>query len=358
MKITAIVAPFGADFGLNAAFSLVCDTLRETGEDMQIFNLASIGLDHYHADSTQKIVDIMENIKDTDGVIFAFPAVYNMPGALALTFLEYFCDDAYNGYFWGKPCLLLGISENGGERNALEAVATALLQLGAHDVVRIALNAAAASVVKGDVIELIERQTEDFYRILRQNRRYVFAAPQSIVANPTKSASETFRAPINLDEIYEKHQLGTITDEQKGDIDKITEIFAKKFITNPNDEVISEQKPVAISSMQQGFGRTPKQLTAALSHHFNPHLAKDVNAVIQLNISGAGGFEGFLTITPQYCNFDEGNSEASDILIIADAKAWGNVLAKKITAQKAFMMGQLKVRGNFVLLTKFDQMFI
>ncbi|MDR2167058.1 MAG: SCP2 sterol-binding domain-containing protein [Clostridiales bacterium] len=44
-------------------------------------------------------------------------------------------------------------------------------------------------------------------------------------------------------------------------------------------------------------------------------------------------------------------------MVTADSRAWNDVLSKKVTAQKAFMMGQLKVRGNFVLLTKFDQMF-
>jgi hypothetical protein len=33
------------------------------------------------------------------------------------------------------------------------------------------------------------------------------------------------------------------------------------------------------------------------------------------------------------------------------------VLTRKYTAQKAIMIGGLKVRGNFVLLTKFDMLF-
>ncbi|MCL2753177.1 MAG: NAD(P)H-dependent oxidoreductase, partial [Defluviitaleaceae bacterium] len=230
MKIAAVIASFGIDFGLDAAFKIVCDTLKETGENVQIFNLANSGLDHYSGfDSTQKIMDTMESIKDADGIIFAFPSIFNMPGALALTFLEYFTDETFDLSLQGKPFLLLSISENGGERAALQCASDAILQLGGHDVVRIALNAAAASVVKGDVIELIERQTEDFYRILRQNRRYVYSLPKTAASGrimQANSTSNAARTPINLDEIYKKHKLDNITDEQQGDIDKITEMFA------------------------------------------------------------------------------------------------------------------------------------
>ena len=34
-----------------------------------------------------------------------------------------------------------------------------------------------------------------------------------------------------------------------------------------------------------------------------------------------------------------------------------SVLAKKITYQKAFMLGKLKVKGNFAILPKLDQIF-
>ena len=88
MKIAAIIAPSGTDFGLNAAFKIVCDTLTETGEDVQIFNLSSLRLDYYAAENSYAAGDIMGGIKAADGVIFAFPVTFFSPNALMQTFLE------------------------------------------------------------------------------------------------------------------------------------------------------------------------------------------------------------------------------------------------------------------------------
>ncbi|MCL2620617.1 MAG: SCP2 sterol-binding domain-containing protein [Defluviitaleaceae bacterium] len=382
MKIAAIIAPSATDFGLNVATKLVCDTLTETGETVQVFNLDTLGVGIYDGSDTTRVHDIMEGIKSADGVIFAFSALFGSPCATALAFLEYFNNNSYRSNFKGKPCLLLAVSENGGERPALEIMAGGVLQLGGFDVVRIGLNVSVAAVVQKDVIELIERQSEDFYRILRQNRKYVLSPVNLPAVNvqadlgwtmpaPTDIASdwdmpsqtqqkEARRLPtMSVGDLYKKHNLDNMSGEQQKDISKISAMFAKKYVSD-NDAIVEQKQPHSITTpANTGFTaeRSVKQLTAALPHHFNTQLAKDLDTIIQLNITGMGGFTGHITITNQECFFYEWEAEKNDIVVIADAKVWEEVLHKKITAQKAFMMGQLKVRGNFVLLTKFDQLF-
>jgi putative sterol carrier protein/NAD(P)H-dependent FMN reductase len=356
MKIAAIVAPLGEDFGLNAAFKTVCDTLTETGEDVKIFNLVTLGLSYYNGVNGHLAHDIMEGIKAADGVIFAFSAHLAAPNSLILSFMEYFTDELYRHYLEGKPCLILAISEGGAQRPALETMADSILFLGGHDVVRIGINTVIAPIAQKDVVELLERQAEDFYRILRQNRKYFSTLHFAALGQSIKKTAPIMS--VDFEELYEKHSLDDITTEQQEDIKKLSAMFAKKYISE-NDTIMSAGS-TAINAGTSGphkSRRSTKQLTAALPHYYNPHMAKDADFTIRLSITGDEAFEGFITINPKECIFTEGDTEKNDILITADAKIWRDVLSKKTAAQKAFMMGGLKVRGNFSLLNKFDQLF-
>ncbi|MCL2376918.1 MAG: SCP2 sterol-binding domain-containing protein [Defluviitaleaceae bacterium] len=351
MKITAIYAPSGPDFGLNTALDVVCDTLMELGENVASVDLSAAALTYYDGKPSNTARYLMDGLKDADGLIFACSAVFHAPSALMHTFLEYFQDENYRSLVKQKNCLLLTFSQDSGERAAAEQLSRILSSLGAIDVVRISLDASVADVADGHVTELIERQTEDFYRILRQNRRYILSQKK----NPIKILGPNDARNIvdaNMRNLYEKHNLGNINETAQMDINKIVAMYTKKHGINEEVDADGAAAPLVASSP-----KSCKQLTASLPHYFNPQLTKDMEVTIQLDISDDDGFLGHLVIANQGCVFHEGGADRNDIIIMTDAKTWADVLKGKITAQKAFMIGKLKVRGSFALLTKFDQLF-
>ncbi|MCL1924453.1 MAG: SCP2 sterol-binding domain-containing protein, partial [Defluviitaleaceae bacterium] len=102
---------------------------------------------------------------------------------------------------------------------------------------------------------------------------------------------------------------------------------------------------------------TARQQTAKLVHLFQPQLSKDLNCKIQLSISGEEAFEGFIAINGTTCNYHDGQTQNPTLLITADDENWSSVATGKLSAQKAFMTGQIKIKGNYVLLMRFDQIF-
>ena len=155
MKITAICAPSGQDSSLNRAFAVVCDTLTELGEEVQTVDLSTADLTYYDGGTSETAHELMEGLKGADGLILACSAVFHAPSALMHSFLEYFQNPMYQNLIKQKNCLLLCISQDGGERAAAEQLSRILGTLGAIDVVRISIDVIMADVASPYVVELI-----------------------------------------------------------------------------------------------------------------------------------------------------------------------------------------------------------
>jgi putative sterol carrier protein len=341
------------------------------------------------------------------------------PSALLHTLFEHFCDESLNGCLSGKYCLFVTSSLSGGERQAYQQLSQIVESLGGCDAGHIFLGAAFADATAdltpnpdsdgkeiggADVAkQALERECEDFFRKLKQSRPIMPplergvrpntvspAAPlkrdaerpgrperlghadiydtEEIPARKTGRAKGTppssFSAQqrMQLTQLYENHKLDGMTKDQDEDVEEITRFFSQKIGGVPANEI----KTPALSELSDTSDvpppreKTCRQMTKALPRHFKPQLSGGLNAVIQLSITGVGNtknFEGHIIIDGTDCVYKEGVDAEPDVSIWADNKAWADVLRGRFTAQKAFMMGQIRVKGNFVLLTRFDQLF-
>ncbi len=99
------------------------------------------------------------------------------------------------------------------------------------------------------------------------------------------------------------------------------------------------------------------QMTKSLEHNYMSHIANGLNMNMALKISGEENFNGMVSINSNNCMYRDNVTDGADVTVIADSNIWRKVLEGSLSVQKAFMTGQIKVRGNFVLLSKFDQAF-
>jgi|GEM_PF-3094462 len=235
--------------------------------------------------------EISNEIKFSDGIIIAVSSVFALPNSVCVAFFENLIEG--NDAFSSKDCLI--ISSGRGEKEALDRLAHILNVFGAVDTVRIA----------GDTQkELIEIQTENFYRIIKRNKK------ESLYKTPSHD---------NL----HKRTAAELLAERSGNNGKLS----------------------------------VKQLTMKITDCYRPQFADGLKAVIQISVMGAEAFDCFLKTDGEQCSIFEGLTDERDMIVTVDSKVWEDVLKGKHTAQKAFMTGRLKVKGNFMLLEKFDRLF-
>ena len=423
------------DHGLNRVMSVIVRTLTELGMEFDEISLGFNQIPYYDGMRTHVMDDIVRRLRASSGVILSCTSQLFAPSAMMHTFLEYFECLEYKDALFEKHCLLATVSKTGGERSALEYMAKALQDLGGYESGRIGLQEVYTRSIddgsedapEGSVRDIIEKVSEDFYRAVRQNRKYIVpmdktvmlqqhtppqqkqrsAAYQNHAQQSQPQQNQIYQNQVQQGQVQQSqaHQqaarpevnlppgnnmketagpltLETFTERQEQDIKELTALFSEKYVQpppQPYQPPLPSSPPMALSPPQasapsqvpasvypfppaanatpQPRVKTVKQLTQSLPHYYQPQMASGLTAIIQLSITGAEAFDGYLTIVDSECEYTDGYHENPEITIIADSAIWHDVLKGKHTAQKAFMIGGLKVRGNFVLLTKFDTLF-
>ena len=369
------------DHGLAKLLQFTQSIFTDLGVETETIDLGAIHPPHYEGETHPSIDNLIGTIKSADGIVIACTAQLFAPTAIMQSFLEYMQNPEYSQIFTDKHCFLIVLSKDGGEKSALDYLSRVTLHLGGFAHAQIGLQSVHLAAIESDTMvkEFVEKETEDFYRAVNQNRRYVMPLDYSVesgvpsAGNGAKTADSATVPPAPSQSSIQ-NRLDAFTEEQEQDIEELSKLFSQKYNDADNlptpQPITRHHAPVPPLMAQElpltkevkappSAARTnsAQQITQSLPHYFQPQLSAGLQATIQINISGAENFEGFLHIHSTECTYSDGTAPAPDIIIMADASVWMDILKNKQTAQKAFMIGGLKVRGDFVLLTKFDSLF-
>lgn len=393
MKIVTIYGNMSHyDYGLGEVLTRVKDIFGELEAECESVDLGALHPPYYDGESTRAIDDVVEKIKAADGVILACTAQMFAPTAIMLSFFEYLQDADYVDAFTEKRCMLVALSQAGGEKSALDYLSRVVNFLGGYVVAQAGLQARHLDEMDGDAGEILDKTAEDFYRAVKQGRKYIIpadfapVAPEKIVV-AEEAAPEP--EPVFVPAQKLQTQLQNFSASQENEIEELTALFSQKFANNDGAKggIDSVKEPLltsganALNVLNTSAARkvtTPapsnpfaptadeaaqiaensaEALTRELPEKFQAQLSAGLQATIQISVTGGEKFDGILHIHSTECVYRQGSAPAPDITIMADSAVWHDVLSGKTTAQKAFMIGGIKVRGDFVLLTKFDTLF-
>ena len=449
------VSPF--EQKLDYVFNVFKNTLNEIGVKVDVLDITKVDIAYYNGTKQPIVENIFNHMKKAQGIIFACTAQrFAINGAMQ-TFLEHLDYDLYKDILEDKPCMSIITSSDNSEYMAGNYMNILIGALGGINVNNMLIGKEYLTNIEisNHITEIIEKYAEDYYRMVKQNRKYFVANPykhnyvkkqqhnfnfdnqnESLnIENITKQEDKQIRnltgaqvANLYKKEVDNNIDRQAISNVQKNNINEILKHY-KNQQTNKNQQVINEhplnnnyleqsqiynnysdnnqfnnnysdnnqfnnkninidtdddishiakllgqkyeeetnvkkqldeytkyinqEKKVNISASLNSL----KQKTQSLYHYFQPQLANGINIVMQVNISGKENFNGFFVIKNGECTYTDGIYPSPDVTIISDSVVWEEVVDGKCALQKAFMLGRLKVKGNFVVISKFEQFF-
>ena len=97
---------------------------------------------------------------------------------------------------------------------------------------------------------------------------------------------------------------------------------------------------------------TVKQLMSELPERFDPATAVGLNAVVQFNLSGDGGGSYHAIIKDGTIAVREGSHRSPDMTLAMAAPDYVELATGALSAQKAFLLGKLRIAGDMALAEK------
>jgi putative sterol carrier protein len=85
--------------------------------------------------------------------------------------------------------------------------------------------------------------------------------------------------------------------------------------------------------------------------------AVGLNAIIQFDITGAGGGQWYAAIVGGELTVAEGRHESPQLTLTASADDYVDISTGKLNDQLAFMTGKIKATGNLGLAVKMSSIF-
>ena len=186
--------------------------------------------------------------------------------------------------------------------------------------------------LNGQYTRRIERIAEDLYRAVNQNLT-VFPSSEFTIRSNTTIGSNLPLTPQESEQLSVYVSNDNYVKKQKEDIEELSQMFREMLGNEGTDQNDLIKQFRNHFKPQEGFKATYSIEMSDLLR----------NIIIEVN-------EGELK-----CYY--GDLKETDVASRTTSEVLNNIVAGKITFQKAFMSGELAAKGNFKTLRMFDTIF-
>jgi len=100
-----------------------------------------------------------------------------------------------------------------------------------------------------------------------------------------------------------------------------------------------------------------QEILSKMPEAFVPEQATDIDAVIQLDLTGDGGGQWAIKISGGTIAIDEGQAASPNLSLSMAASDYVALSIGDANAMSLFMAGKIKVQGDVMLAMKFQEMF-
>ncbi len=371
MKITMLLAGVTSKIVVDS-LKIIENVLVEL--DIEIHKVKLDCLPYYDGNKNTQSEAIMKSIRDSKGVI----AITSIPLITMHGAMQSFFDMAslYDEDDFDKPLLAISYSDSIGEQEVANTMLRCWSVLGGREGGKIYLN---SQINMDTTANMLEREVEDFYRIVKQQRLTIKSSEYMIFRSIKKDNTSLNMKHIVSDE--PNHQdsspkIRTFADVIKNEINttetnisdksqtikEITSRIKKDSARNNNKEIDSEDgfkefgsavytKPIRVNNNTKKSKKVDQ-----IPHYFIAQHETDLDLVLKYSITNDNE-TAYIVIRDGDCVYTEEVSEPSTVELIVSEEVLEEIITKKITYQKAFMLGKLKVKGNFAVLPKIDKIF-
>ncbi|MGL5676306.1 MAG: NAD(P)H-dependent oxidoreductase [Cellulosilyticaceae bacterium] len=358
MKIVLLMADV-VESRLRQCKQHMMTVLEELDIEVDVVDLS--GLPYYKSDERSPVAALIaEKLAESKGAIaLSNVSIVGMHSSMQ-SFFEHLT--RHTATIQNKPLLAITYGAFQGERQAAYQMLQNWNLLGGNDGGSICLN---QHIEMSSILEHIERQLEAYYRLVKQARPelkcseyYLLNAQQGNVKVQESKFTELVEEKMVVAEEpiiqSEASHIDLSTKEQN--IQDLTLLLKQQLGCETEKDFVELPLPTYTRPhVGQSVAKNSVRLSQ-IPHYFMAQYAKDLQVTIQYVLTDTQE-TGVISIADGDCIYEEGSMLQPTLEMMLTQEILEQILKKQLTYQKAFMIGKLKVKGNFGLLAKLDQAF-